>query len=79
MVVVVVVVGRPAASFAASCAFSDLLVDLLSGFVRQAADGIQRGILPQVAGHIVEDDPVDLTGGVGGVVADVVLTQRYPR
>ena len=61
------------------CLVADLFVDLLGGFVRQAADRIQRSILPQVTGHIVEDDPVDLACGIGGVVADVAFAQSYPR
>ena len=40
---------------------------------------IQRSVLPQVTGHIVEDDPVDLACGIGGVVADVAFAQSYPR
>ena len=40
---------------------------------------VQHAVAPQVAGHIVQDEPVDLSGIVDGIVADIEVTQCYPR
>ena len=40
---------------------------------------IQHTVLPQVAGHIVQDEAVDLASLIDGVVADVRTAQCDPR
>ena len=39
---------------------------------------VQHAVAPQVAGHIVQDEPVDLSGIVDGIVANIEVTQCYP-
>ena len=37
----------------------------------EVAHIVQHAVGPQVAGHIIEDQPVDLPGGVGGVILHI--------